>query len=525
MAKATAQSRNAPVHRSQIQLIASLPTQADALAVAIFEKTTAVPPALKDLDAALGGALGRVIALGDFKAKAGAAITIPLEGKIKRLLVLGLGKREAADLDNLRWAAANVAKAAREAKLTDATLYVQADWPGDSASASTTIFQAIAEGLVLGDFVYDEFKKPSDNETAQPAVPARFAILESQRGQHAAAQSAIKIGTIVGAANNYTRRLSCQPANVINPTTLIAEARALATRTGLKLRIIGAAEAQRLGMGGLVAVGQGSPTPSALILLEHRPAAARGKKPIALVGKAVTFDTGGISIKAAADMDLMKYDKCGGMAVLGIMQAIAALRLPLPVIGAIPTAENAVAGNAYRPGDILRMFNGKTVEITNTDAEGRLILADALAFVSKTYTPAAIIDMATLTGGVVVALGSVYAGLMANDGALAAALERAGSAAGEWVWRLPLHERYKPLMEGAHADLVNAGGREAHPITGGIFLQHFVPEKTPWAHVDIAGVAFPKKDDRYLVKGATGFGVRLVLEYLRQLAADEANRF
>ena len=504
---------------STLTIVKRLPAAADAIAVALFEKTTAVPQALVAADKAAGGALARVIALGDFKAKAGATLTVPLHGAIKRLIVAGLGKREKFELDNLRWAAGGVAKVARELKLGNVVLCPPADLkqnPSGETPLPQAIGQALAEGVILASFVYNEFKKPNDNGDSEPAPTCHIAICEPEARLRPALERGGRAGTIIANAANMARRIASRPGNVINPTTLSQEARKLAQRCGLKIRVIESAEARRLGMGGLVAVGQGSPNPAALILLEYHPKKPKGK-PVAVVGKAVTFDTGGISIKPAADMDAMKYDKCGGMAVLGIMQAVAELQLPVPVIGVIPTAENSVSGGAYRPGDILRMFNGKTVEVTNTDAEGRLILADALAFAAKTYEPAAIIDMATLTGGVVVALGSVYAGLMTNDDALAAALECAGAASGEWVWRLPLHERYKPIMDGTHADLQNSGGREAHAIAGGIFLQHFVPEKTPWAHVDIAATAMPKKDDRYITKGASGFGVRLVLEYLRGL--------
>ncbi len=496
-----------------ISVTDKLPAQADAVAVAVFEKTKDVPQSLAMVDAAVGGALGRVIGLGDFKGKAGGMVTVPINGKIKRLIVLGLGKREKFDLDNVRWMAGNVARVARDMNLGSVVLQMPSDLQGELKAEA--VAQAIAEGLVLGGFVYDEFKKPKENGTSKPARAANFAILEPNRQQHAGIKAGIQIGTVLANGANYARRIASKPGNVINPSTLAAEARDLARRVGLKIRVIGAIEAARLGLGGLVAVGQGSVEPAALILLEYKPARAKGK-PVAIVGKAVTFDTGGISIKPAADMDAMKYDKCGGMAVLGIMQAVAELKLPMGVVGVIPTAENSVSAAAYRPGDILRMFNGKTVEITNTDAEGRLILADALAYVAKAYEPAAIIDMATLTGGVIVALGSVYAGLMANDDGIAHALERAGAATGELVWRLPLHERYKPIMDGTHADLQNSGGREAQTITACIFLQHFVPEKTPWAHLDIAAMAHPKKDDRYTAKGASGFGVRLVMEYLRQ---------
>jgi leucyl aminopeptidase len=516
MAKTSRNQAGTSAKGPSVQLVHKFPPEADAVAVALFQKTSKVPASLAAVDRATDGALGRVIALGDFKGKAGASVTVPVNGKIKRLIVLGLGKQDGFELDNLRWAAGNLAKAARGSNLGHVALLVPAELP--SSVSTQTALQAFGEGLLLSSFSYEEFKKASDNGDTKPAKAVRLEVVLEDRADAAEAQRGLQAGVILGAAANYARSVACRPPNVINPTTLVAEARALAARTGLKIRIIHADEARRLGMGGLVAVGQGSPTPSALILLEHRPGKST-RKPVAVVGKAVTFDTGGISIKPAADMDAMKYDKCGGMAVLGVMQAVAALKLPTPVIGVIPTAENAVDGHAYRPGDIVRMYNGKTVEITNTDAEGRMILADALAYVSKQYEPAAIIDMATLTGGVVVALGSVYAGLMTNNDTIAKDLERAGEASGEMVWRLPLHERYKSIMDGTHADLQNSGGREAHAIAGGIFLQHFVPEKTPWAHVDIAGVAHPKKDDRYLGKGASGFGVRLVVQYLRSLTA------
>ncbi len=514
MAKASPNQAGTSAKAPSVQLVHKLPAGADAMAVAIFQNTTAVPASLVAIDHATDGALARVLALGDFKGKAGSVISIPAKGKIKRLIVLGLGKKDGFELDHLRWAAGNVAKVARGSNLRHVVVQVPAELPADIAPPAA--LQAMGEGLLLSSFVYEEFKKSADAADAESAKPVLFEVLLEDRRVAREAQRGLDAGVIVGKAANYARSVACRPPNVINPATLVAEARALAARTGLKIRIINAAEAARMGMGGLVAVGQGSPTPSALILLEHRPGKS-ARKPVAVVGKAVTFDTGGISIKPAADMDAMKYDKCGGMAVLGVMQAVAALKLAVPVIGVIPTAENSVDGRAYRPGDIIRMYNGKTVEITNTDAEGRLILGDALAYVAKNYAPATIIDMATLTGGVIVALGSVYAGLMTNDAGIAKDMEDAGAACGEMVWRLPLHERYKTIMDGTHADLQNSGSREAQAITGAIFLQHFVPEKIPWAHVDIAGVANSKKEDRYISKGASGFGVRLVVQYLRSL--------
>jgi len=494
-----------------VTVVGHLPNTLDALAVALHEKTTAIPKGLTWVDERTDGALSRALALGDFKAKSGTTHTIPGNKSIKRLILVGLGKESSqkfVTLDALRWAAGSLAKTARSGKMTSVLLALPPSVTSDESA------QAVAEGAILGSFQYKEFKPAKDEDAAAPLT---LMLVEPKAEARVPIQAGIDRGTIIARATNVTRRLACKPPNFINPVTLVTEARALAAHNSLKIKVIDAKEAKRLGMGGLVGVGQGSTTPPALIILEHM-AGKKAAPTMAIVGKAVTFDTGGISIKPAGDMDQMKYDKCGGMAVLGIMQAVARLKLPLNIVGLIPAAENAVGSAAYRPGDILRLYNGKTVEITNTDAEGRLILADAVAYAADKYKPEVLIDMATLTGGVVVALGDIFAGLFATDDALATALFNAGQKTGEWVWRLPLHEKYKKLIEGHHADLINAAGREASPITGATFIQNFVPESVKWAHIDIAGTAFPKHDDRYLVKGATGFGVRIVLEYLRTRA-------
>jgi leucyl aminopeptidase len=512
MAKATAkggEGKAATVNKIEV---GPMPGAADAVAVGLFEKTSALPGHLKELEKIAGRSIGRALALGDFKGKAGSVATVPLEGGVKRLLLVGLGKRENFDIDQLRWAAGAVAKAARGAKMKRVALSLHGEVPVQDGAR---VGQAIAEGILLGGFTYTEFKKAADDDKKDAPAGTVFTVVDG-----AGLAEGIRTGTAIGEAANYARSIACKPGNVINPTTLTEEARRLAQREKLKITVIDWEKAAKLGMGGIIGVGQGSQHPPALILLEYTGPGAAKQKPVAVVGKAVTFDTGGISIKPAPDMDAMKYDKCGGMAVLGIMQAVARLKLPVRVVGVIPTVENSVSDAAYRPGDILRLFNGKTVEVTNTDAEGRLILGDALAYAAKTYEPRAIIDMATLTGGVVIALGSVYAGLFCNDDQLRGDLEKAGRAAGELLWPLPLHERYKPLMDGYHADLVNAGGvREAHAVQGAIFLQHFVPDKTPWAHLDIAGTAAPKREDRYFAKGSNGFGVRVIVEYLRGLKA------
>jgi leucyl aminopeptidase len=273
-----------------------------------------------------------------------------------------------------------------------------------------------------------------------------------------------------------------------------------------------------MGAGGLLSVGKGSASQPRLIVMEYTGKGGQpDAKPVVLVGKAITFDTGGYSMKDVTGIQGMKYDKCGGVTVAAVMQAVAELQLDLPVVGIIAAAENMVSADAYRPDDILTMLSGKTVEIISTDAEGRLVLADALHYAQQNYQPRAIIDLATLTGGIVTALGRVRAGIMANNDDLVEQLTQAGEQTHERLWRMPLDDDYLKAIKGDDADLKNSGGREGHPIMGGIFLKQFVSDDVPWAHLDIAGVADTPKDMPYSRKGATGFGVRLLVKYLEGL--------
>ena len=282
--------------------------------------------------------------------------------------------------------------------------------------------------------------------------------------------------------------------------------------------MIGFKEAQKLGMGGIVNVGKASASKPCMIVLEHRPRTISPRvktEHIVLVGKTITYDTGGYSLKVNNGMKGMKYDKCGGMAVIGAMQAIAALKLPIRVTGILPTAENMVGGDSYRPDDIITMHNGVTVEVTNTDAEGRLVLADALSFACSDLKPTAIIDLATLTGGVVVALGHFCAGLFCENDALRRRVKDAAVTTGESVWRLPLWKEHRDFMRGQHADLINSNPqRSAHPIQGAAFLSFFVDESVPWCHLDIAGVANTESNQDVCAAGPTGWGVRTLVELL-----------
>jgi leucyl aminopeptidase len=325
----------------------------------------------------------------------------------------------------------------------------------------------------------------------------------------------LKRGVILGDAVNSARRIAATPPNICNPPWMAKEAKKIAKRCGLKCKVISYTQAKELGLNGIVNVGKGSDEKPCMIILEHTP--SRGTKKsnehLCFVGKTITYDTGGYSLKISNGMKGMKYDKNGGMGVLGAMEAIANLNVPTRVTAILPCAENMVSSNAYRPDDIIKMFNGVTVEVTNTDAEGRLVLADGLAWACKKIKPTKIVDMATLTGGVVVALGSFCAGLWCNDSKLKKQIERAAKETDERIWELPLWEDHRDYMRAKHADLHNsAPARGAHPIQGAAFLSFFVDDDIPWAHIDIAGVSSVESDRGLYCTGPTGWGVRLLAQ-------------
>jgi leucyl aminopeptidase len=368
---------------------------------------------------------------------------------------------------------------------------------------------ALCEGLKLGAYKFNRYKQ---NGTDAPVVEVLLNGSEASEINNWAEWVEAVTNAVI-----LARDISHEPANSINPVTLADRAREIAVQCGLTCTVLDEQQLAELGAGAILAVGQGSPTPPRLIILEYAGQGEPDEQPVVLVGKAITFDTGGYSLKDTAGIVGMKYDKCGGVNVLAVMQAAAALKLKTPLVGIIGAAENMISSKAYRPDDILTTLNGKTVEIVSTDAEGRLVLADALAYAQNNYQPRALIDLATLTGGVVVALGRVRAGMLANNDVLAQQLFSAGEKTHERLWRLPLDEDYSKNMKGDDADLKNSGGREGHCILGGAFIQEFVSPAIPWAHLDIAGVAETPKDLPYAPKGATGFGIRLLIEYLRNL--------
>ncbi len=452
-----------------------------------------------------------------------------------RLIVVGLGAMEKVKAQTLREAGAAVARAAKKHKLGNVTVIVpdalQESLPGQTIAESAV--ESIALGFLLGSFSFKEFKGTGSKSAGEKENGKGVRLTLVVESVDASVKAALERAAAMAEGQNLARTIASRPGNEINPPALAKLAQQVAKEVGLLCRVLDERELKKLGMGGILAVGSGSVTPPRLIALEHKGSGVRvqgsGRKsgkdggPIVLVGKSITFDTGGISIKPADKMGDMIYDKCGGMAVLGTMVALARMKYPGRVIGILTSAENHVSGTAYRPGDIIKLYNGVTAEITNTDAEGRLVLSDALAWGIETYKPAAIVDLATLTGGVVVALGHTQAGLFSNDDELAAELMAAAGVAGEKVWRLPVGQDQRDMIKSNHADIVNSAGRWASPLTGAAFLTFALPgagdeesdaKKVPWVHLDIAGVADTEKELPLYAKGATGWGVRTLLAWL-----------
>jgi leucyl aminopeptidase len=431
----------------------------------------------------------------------------------RRLLVIGLGKPGELEPERLRIAAA---LAVTQAALYDAKTVA---WALPDAGATTATPVALAAGLVegtiLASFRFDRFKS-RDPEDPPPARLERLLI--SAPGAADDLADPIAMARVSAEATNRARELQALPANVVTPSYLASRAREIAdAHEAVEVEVLGRAEIEARGMGGLAAVAKGSAEEPQLISLRYAGGGSEGEK-LGLVGKAVTFDTGGISIKPSARMEEMKMDMSGGAAVLETMAAIAELGLPVNVVACIPSTENMPSGTATRPGDIITQLNGKTVEVNNTDAEGRLILADALTHCVRELGADRLVDIATLTGGVVIALGSTYAGLLANDDEWADRVLGAGQRTGELAWRLPLHPEYKDLTRGKDADLTNSSSkRKASTIYAAEFLEEFTDD-VPWAHLDIAGTAWDVGRD-YVGAGPTGFGVRLLVTLLAESTA------
>ncbi|MBI5189900.1 MAG: leucyl aminopeptidase [Nitrospirae bacterium] len=484
-----------------------LKDKSDAAVLTAFEGE-AMSGILKDADKALGGVISDGVKSGEFTGKPGEMLLLhtakELKGGPARLLVVGLGKKDKLKADSLMRASGTAARKLRKLGCKEVVFSVD-------ESAGLTITRSAmhwAQGALLGLYTYDTFKAVDKDKKEIKKLTLMVADRSALKG----AEEGAKTGRLISESVCYARDMINAPANEMTPTIMAERAKRAAKDVGLRYKSLEASDCRKLGMGSFLAVAAGSVQPPKLITLEYS-GGKRGEKPVVLVGKAITFDSGGISIKPVSGMEKMKYDMSGGAAVIGVMRAAAALKLPVNLVGLVPASENLPSGSAYKPGDVVRAMNGKTIEIISTDAEGRMVLADALCY-SERYKPRAIIDIATLTGGCVVALGDQAIGLMGNDSALNSAILDAGSKTFERAWELPMWDEFLEPMKGDVSDLRNAAGREAQTITAGKFLEEFVPKGVAWAHLDIAGVAWEEKGMAYIPKGARGTGVRLLLEYL-----------
>ena len=488
----------------------------DLLAVGLFSDVKKLDKLCAKLDGKLGGAISKILKLGDFKAKESETAVLYTHGAIgaERIMLCGLGDRKKANSDTARKAAAAGANKAVQMGLKNMAMALHV--PFAEVLDISKAGKALAEGAYFGSYRYDEFVTGDDKNGRAKSLG--ISVIDSSLAVIKKLKKPVAAGVVIGRSQSFARTIANRPGNVINPAAMASQARALAKNNPrLTCTVFDEKQLKAKGMGGILAVGAGSVSKPRLIILKYNPQAKSAAKlpTVALVGKAVTFDSGGISIKPAANMDHMKLDKTGGVSVLATMKAVAELKLAVNVYGIIPSAENAVGGNSYRPGDIVKTFSGKTVEVLNTDAEGRMILCDAMAYAAKQKCDV-IIDVATLTGACMVALGTHMAGLMGNDDELIEKLKTASVDSGEKVWHLPSGEEYANDMKSKIADLRNIGGRWGGACTAAAFLSQFIGD-AKWAHLDIAGMDLFEKPSGVSTVGSTGFGVRLLSTYLMNL--------
>ncbi|MGN6497566.1 MAG: leucyl aminopeptidase [Tsuneonella sp.] len=482
----------------QIEFTQALPS--DVRLVARIVDQGALPEGLEP-------ALAQGAAAARFKGRSGQVFEGFAErgGQVVRVALAGAGEPGDAE----RGANLEKAGAALAGKyLASGETAVALDLSGSGLSAEQAAMVLL--GLRLRSWRYDTYRTRMKDE--QKVTLEKVAVVGAPEGIEAAWADASAVADGV----ELTRELVTEPANVIYPETFVERCRARFEGTGVEIVVLDVAQMTELGMGALLGVGQGSERPSRLLALKWM-GGDKGARPTAFVGKGVTFDTGGISLKPGPGMEDMKWDMGGAGAVAGAMLALAKRKAKANVVGVCGLVENMPDGKAMRPGDVVTTMSGQTVEVLNTDAEGRLVLCDALHWVQQEFEPAAIVDFATLTGAIIISLGNEYAGLFANDDALAERLTKAGQETGDKLWRLPLGPAYDKLLDSPIADMKNIGGRGAGSITAAQFLQRFIKDGTPWAHCDIAGMAWADKDGRTWGKGATGYGVRLVDRYVRDV--------
>ena len=480
--------------------------QTSLLVIGVFEGDQDFPHS-KDLDSSVSSSIRETLENKEFRGIFGSSIVVYTLGKgpMKKIMLLGLGKREKFTDESARICAGKATRKAQELGIKEFSML-------QFSNLDDGLVEAMAEGTALALYSFDKYKEAKEPTSKIEEVTI---LINSDSLRF---QSVVEKANILVEAVNFARDIGNLPPNDCPPAHLASIAVSLAQDYGIKARIMDRYELENMGMGGIVAVGKGSNNPPKLIVLEYTGSNDPQQKPYLLVGKAVTFDTGGISIKPSEKMDEMKFDKCGGCTVLAIIRAIASLKLAVNVVGIVPSVENMPSATSYRPGDIIRMYNGKSVEVLNTDAEGRMILADAIAYGIATYGPKAVIDLATLTGAAIIALGANVAALIGNNKQLVDRLRKLSDKMGEKMWELPLYDEYHEQIRSPYADIKNIGGRPGGAITAAAFLSNFVND-APWVHIDIAGTAWTQEgthEKSYNHRGATGFGVRTLVKLLME---------
>jgi leucyl aminopeptidase len=483
---------------------------ADALAVAVFKDEKATGGFLKDLDKLTGGLVASVFKNEEFKGEAGetALLRIAPKGKVKasRILLVGVGDKAEYRLPQVAILAGTAARFLRKRNVRNFALVPRAEFDAREVAANA------AQGAVTSLFELDKYKTKDKNDKT---IDSFAVVIEGANEKEI--KAGLERGVAVGESINFTRELSNEPPNILTPTEMANRAQAMAREVGLKCEILDEKQMQKLGMGSLLSVSAGSEQPAKLIVLRYEPKKSTGAKGelLAFVGKGITFDTGGISLKPGEGMEAMKYDMTGGGTVLGTMRAVGLLKPSIPVLGIVAAVENMPDGKATRPSDIVTAMNGKTIEILNTDAEGRLILADAVAYAEQ-QGATRIVDMATLTGAVIIALGDVNTGILGNDQELVDEIIECGAETGEKFWQLPTGKEYSKMIKSDIADIKNiGGGRKAGTIIGAVFIEEFV-DKAKWAHLDIAGTAWSDEPKPHQSKGPTGVAIRTLLKLVEK---------
>ena len=481
---------------------------AEVLVLTHFEGAARLNDAAASVDRTRSGQLRNLLRNGEFEGKLNQAVLLHASGRMpaKRILLVGLGKKKDARVDCVRQAMGTAVKRVRQA---GASSFVTCLHGEDLPKASVVeLAQALVEGAILGTYQFTEYL--SEKKAGAKPV-ARLTVLAGDAWQMDDLKEGARRGAAAAEAAMFVRDLCNHPSNVMTPTRVAAEAKKIGRERNVRVKILERPQAERMGMGAFLGVARGSHEPPKFIVLEYT-GSRRNGKPIVIVGKTITFDTGGISLKPSENMEQMKADMTGGAEVLATVRAASRLRLPIHLIGILPATENMPGGRAIKPGDILRSMSGKTVEVQNTDAEGRLILADGLAYAAR-LKPAAVIDIATLTGACVVALGQFAIGMFGNDDPLKRSVREAGLKAGERVWEMPLWEEYFEQLKSDVADMRNIGGRGGGMITAALFLSRFIGDH-PWVHLDIASTDWSERERAYIPKGPTGIGTRLLIQYL-----------